>query len=226
MYRLGESLDIQATQSFDSGKYPVAQYFYREVLKRIFDILAVVLVAPIVIPVIGVAAFFVSLDGGSAFYSHRRVGRNGQLFSCWKLRSMCVNADEALEKYLSENPAARREWELNQKLQHDPRITRVGRFIRRTSIDELPQLLCVLLGEMSIVGPRPFTPDQEPLYPSIAYYAMRPGLTGLWQISERSESTFAKRAVYDNQYAESVSLQTDFGIIWRTFGVVLRATGV
>jgi lipopolysaccharide/colanic/teichoic acid biosynthesis glycosyltransferase len=115
---------------------------------------------------------------------------------------------------------------VNQKLRNDPRITAVGRFIRKTSIDELPQLFCVLKGEMSLVGPRPFMPDQKDLYKGNAYYAMRPGLTGLWQVSDRNETSFAERAIFDTKYARSLSMMTDISILFRTVGAVTRGTGM
>jgi len=143
----------------------------------------------------------------------------------WKFRTMVPNAEAILSQYLADNPEARAEWDSKQKLAKDPRITKVGRILRRTSVDELPQLLNVFAGDMSLVGPRPMMPSQQALYPGHGYYRLRPGLTGKWQISERHTSTFAERAVYDDAYEQDLSLGTDLGIIGRTIGVVLRCTG-
>jgi len=139
---------------------------------------------------------------------------------------MVTDADERLREHLENNPTAKLEWDVNQKLRNDPRITAVGHFIRKTSLDELPQLFNVLLGDMSIVGPRPFLPNQKDLYKGHAYYTMRPGLTGLWQVSDRNESSFAERTIYDNQYAQKLTLRTDASIVLRTVGAVVRGTGM
>lgn len=143
----------------------------------------------------------------------------------WKLRSMVPNADAVLEDYLNSNPDARIEWDRTQKLKHDPRITTVGRLIRKTSIDELPQLLNVFKGEMALVGPRPMMLDQRVLYPGVAYYAMRPGITGFWQTSTRNESSFAERATYDASYFTAMSFKTDLQVLLKTVGVVVTGTG-
>jgi lipopolysaccharide/colanic/teichoic acid biosynthesis glycosyltransferase len=165
------------------------------------------------------------LDGKSPFYTQPRVGRNGHIFRMWKLRSMVADADARLGAYLDSNPERRREWDETQKLRDDPRITRVGRIIRKTSIDELPQLWNVLRGEMSLVGPRPMMPDQQAIYPGTAYYALRPGITGFWQTSVRNESSFADRARFDAQYFRDLSLGTDLVVMLRTVRVVLCGTG-
>jgi lipopolysaccharide/colanic/teichoic acid biosynthesis glycosyltransferase len=143
----------------------------------------------------------------------------------FKLRSMVAGADDVLESYLANNPDAKAEWDRTQKLKNDPRITGFGKIIRATSMDELPQIINVLLGEMSIVGPRPMMCDQRALYPGSEYYAMRPGITGFWQISVRNESSFSQRAQFDRAYFMQMSFLTDLKVILRTFGVVLRATG-
>ncbi|MEL7172250.1 MAG: sugar transferase, partial [Pseudomonadota bacterium] len=150
---------------------------YRARLKRLVDILLVCLSAPVWLPVVAALALFIRRDGGPAFYTQKRVGRDGTEFEFLKLRTMIVGADDYLRAYLAENPAAKAEWDLHQKLQDDPRITGFGRFLRKSSLDELPQLLNVLRGDMSIVGPRPMMPNQKSLYPGTAYYRMRPGLT-------------------------------------------------
>ncbi|MDO6512024.1 sugar transferase [Celeribacter halophilus] len=202
--------------------------FYRNIGKRSFDVIFLLMVSSFVVPVILILAVLVKLDGGPAFYAQRRVGRNGKIFQFYKLRSMHVNADELLVKLCRENPEIAAEWETYQKLRHDPRITKIGHFIRKTSLDELPQLLNIFKGDMSFVGPRPFMPSQQMLYEGArgsAYFQMRPGLTGPWQVSGRGESSFAARVRYDNFYHRKLSFLTDMSLILRTFTVVLKSTG-
>lgn len=191
-----------------------------------FDFLVVLAVMPIVLPFFLLISLLIAAEGHSPFFRQERVGMDGKRFGMWKFRTMVRNAEQELERYLAANDMARAEWQKNQKLTHDPRCTRIGRILRRTSIDELPQLLNVLTGDMSLVGPRPMLPKQQALYPGHAYYRLRPGLTGPWQVSERHKSTFAARAVFDDRYEVEVSLATDIGIALRTVGVVLRGTGV
>lgn len=204
---------------------PVRRGFYRNAGKRMLDVVLVLLAAPAVLPVVVLCALFVMLDGGSPFYGQLRVGRGGKLFKMWKLRTMVPDADRKLRRHLAENPDARVEWEVKQKLTQDPRITRFGMILRRLSLDELPQLWNVLTGDMSLVGPRPMMPDQQPLYPGHAYYLLRPGLTGPWQVSDRNSSSFAARAGHDDAYEREVTLATDARIMVATVQVVLRATG-
>lgn len=194
-------------------------------IKRGFDLAAVIVTAPFWMPVVGTLAVLARRDGGKAFYAQWRVGRDGKPFRLWKLRSMVPDAESRLEAYLAANPAARQEWDVHQKLKQDPRVTRLGHFLRTYSLDELPQLWNVLVGDMSLVGPRPMFLAQEALYPGTDYYDFRPGLTGLWQISERNGCTFAARAHYDNLYAERISLSTDISILFLTVGVVFKGTG-
>ncbi|MBM2575140.1 sugar transferase [Jannaschia sp. Os4] len=198
---------------------------YRATVKRVVDVALVLLAAPVVLPVVGLLAGLTMLDGGPAFYAQRRIGRNGAPFLMWKLRSMVVGADAALEAHLAADPAARREWDRHQKLERDPRVTWMGRITRRTSLDELPQLWNVLAGDMSLVGPRPMMEGQRALYPGHEYYRLRPGLTGAWQVSARHESDFADRAGYDRDYDRALSVGGDARIIAKTVGVVLRASG-
>lgn len=195
-------------------------------VKRSIDLAGVIALAPVALFIIAIAALLVRLDGGRAFYSQSRVGLNGTTFTMWKLRTMRPDAQDVLEAHLDADPEAKAEWDANQKLRHDPRITRVGAVLRKYSIDELPQLLNVLTGQMSLVGPRPIMPEQGPRYPGKAYFSLRPGLTGLWQISERNDCTFAERALHDNRYAATMSLGTDLWILARTVGVVLHGTGL
>ncbi len=201
--------------------------FYRRGGKIVFDWLLVLTSLPIVIPLVGILAILVALDGATPFYRQRRVGRNGKVFQMLKLRTMVPNAEQVLEEYLVQNPEARREWDRDQKLRDDPRITRLGRFLRKASFDELPQLWNVLSGDMSLIGPRPMMVCQQALYPNpgLAYYRLRPGITGLWQVSDRNESSFADRATFDGSYYNDLSLKADLSIFVRTISVVTRATG-
>lgn len=198
---------------------------YRQWVKRPLDVLAVLLLLPIALPLIILSAALIALDGHAPFYTQKRVGRDRAVFKLWKLRTMVPNADAILAEYLQNNPAAAREWAVNQKLKHDPRITRVGAILRKTSLDELPQLWNVLKGDMSLIGPRPMMVDQTALYPGTAYFDLRPGITGPWQVSDRNACSFAKRADYDDAYKADLSFAGDFGILLRTVGVVVRGTG-
>jgi len=204
---------------------PARQSYYRLYFKRFFDVAFVVAAAPVALPLVLFAALLAMLDGGAPFYRQRRVGQNGRIFDMIKIRTMVPDADRVLAAYLAEYPDAHPEWEKHQKLRNDPRITRVGCFLRKASLDELPQLWNVLVGDMSVVGPRPMMVDQKPLYSGTAYFAMRPGVTGAWQVSDRNESTFAERVGFDDAYYRDISLKTDLNIIARTVGVVIRCTG-
>ncbi len=199
--------------------------FYRRVIKRVLDVTAILAAAPVVVPVVGVLALMVAREGGSPFYTQSRVGRGGKAFRMWKLRTMVTDADQRMEEYLAANPAARAEWDSTQKLRHDPRITRFGQFLRRSSLDELPQLWNVLRGDMSLVGPRPMMLNQQAMYPGTAYYRLRPGVTGYWQTAGRNRTTFEARAEYDAVYDDNLTLTTDLRILARTVGVVLKGTG-
>ena len=214
-----------AFAGLETGAVPAGPGLYRKWAKRAFDITAILLALPIVLPVLALLVLAVAAQGGAPFYRQTRVGLNGKTFTMWKLRSMIPGADAALARHLQANPAARAEWALTQKLKNDPRITPVGDILRRTSLDELPQLWNVLKGEMSLVGPRPMLPDQQGLYPGTAYYAMLPGITGLWQVSARNETAFAERAYYDSRYYSSLSFATDLRTLLATVRVVTRATG-
>ena len=198
---------------------------YRNYVKRLFDVAAVLSASLVVGPLILLLALLVAADGSNPFYWNERVGRRGRNFRMLKLRTMVPDADKMLEDYLSRNAEARLEWNSTQKLKSDPRITRVGRFLRKTSLDELPQLWNVLTGDMSLVGPRPMMPSQRPLYHGLAYYSLRPGITGIWQVSDRNESAFSKRAEYDSAYDEKLTFRMDMWLLWSTVRVVLKGTG-
>lgn len=194
--------------------------------KRVVDVILVFLSLPVALLLIGLCALALKLEGGAAFYWQDRIGRDGRKFRILKLRTMVMDADARLEKLLQENPLLRAEWEETQKLKSDPRITIVGNFLRKTSLDELPQLWNVLIGDMSLVGPRPMLPEQLPLYgPPAAYYALRPGITGTWQVSARNESRFSDRAIMDAEYRRELGFWTDAKLLYLTIGVVMRRTG-
>ena len=198
---------------------------YRTAFKRVLDIALVCLAAPIIVLTVALLALGAARDGGNPFYCQDRVGRDGRVFRMWKLRTMVLDADARLADHLASDATARREWDTSQKLKSDPRITRFGRMLRKCSLDELPQLWNVLTGEMSLVGPRPMMTSQQDIYPGTAYYRLRPGITGSWQVSRRNESSFAERAGFDTDYEQSLALGTDLRLLVRTVGVVLRATG-
>lgn len=198
---------------------------YRNGLKRALDLLLVLVSLPVTLPLIVLLAGAVWAGGGSPFYAQDRVGRGGRIFRMWKLRTMQPDAERVLQAHLARDPALRAEWDAHQKLRDDPRITPLGHLLRKSSLDELPQIWNVLRGDMSLVGPRPMMPCQQPLYDGEAYYALRPGLTGLWQVSARNDSVFAYRAACDSRYDQRLGLWTDFRIILFTFVVVMRGTG-
>lgn len=198
---------------------------YRDVFKRVFDVVAVLLAAPVVVPVVAGLAIAVARDGGSPFYAQPRIGKSGRVFRMWKLRSMVRDADAQMKTLLETDQAARAEWDATQKLRNDPRITPLGQLLRRSSLDEIPQLWNVLIGDMSLVGPRPMMVNQRDLYPGTAYYLLRPGITGYWQTAGRNRTTFRARAEYDTVYEEGLAFTTDLRILMRTVGVVINGTG-
>ena len=198
---------------------------YRSGLKRFFETTLVILTAPVTVPFILLLALLVSLDGGRPFYNQKRVGLGGRVFRIWKLRTMVIDADARLQAHLASNPDAQIQWLRTQKLKQDPRVTPIGRILRKISLDELPQLLNVLNGTMALVGPRPMMLDQQSIYLGGAYYRLRPGITGPWQVSERNESEFVARVRYDEAYERDMSFAGDLSIMARTVAVVLRATG-
>jgi lipopolysaccharide/colanic/teichoic acid biosynthesis glycosyltransferase len=208
-----------------TDQHPRRRGLYRNLFKRALDVAAVTLALPVVAPLILGLALVVRRDGGPAFYSQLRVGKGGRHFRMWKLRSMVADADARFAAYLDANPEARREWDTTQKLKRDPRITAFGAFLRKSSLDELPQLFNVLAGDMSLVGPRPMMLNQQAMYPGQAYFALRPGITGHWQTAGRNATSFGARAAYDTAYDADLSLQTDLAILARTVGVVMRGTG-
>jgi len=220
------SRDYRAEIAVPVSEFEGSRSLYSRIGKRELDLVLCVILTPIVFVAVALIALAVKLEGGPVFFRQKRLGQNGRVFKILKVRTMVDDAEARLEEYLVANPEARAEWDHNQKLRKDPRITRVGRFLRRTSLDELPQLWNVFRGDMAIVGPRPMTVEQGPLYPGTAYYRLRPGITGPWQVSDRHETSFAARATYDTTYAQTLSLSNDLTILGKTVGVVLRCTGV
>ncbi|WP_265501109.1 sugar transferase [Paracoccus beibuensis] len=198
---------------------------YRNGVKRLTETFLILAAAPVVLPLILLMALVIACDGANPFFAQKRIGQGGRVFRIWKLRTMVADAERQLTTYLEQNSEAREEWARTQKLKSDPRVTWIGRVLRKCSMDELPQLFNVLNGTMSLVGPRPMMVDQAPLYFGKAYHRLRPGITGLWQISARNESEFIARVRYDEVYDRCLSFRNDLGILLRTVKVVLRGTG-
>jgi len=201
---------------------------FNRMVKRIFDVVAALLLLGLLVPICVIVSFMIMRDGGPIFFAHERIGRNGRIFKCFKFRTMVRDAGAALEQVFTSDPAAREEWLRTRKLKNDPRITRIGRLLRHTSIDELPQLINVLLGEMSLVGPRPVV--QQELHEHYKgdtshYLFVRPGLTGLWQISGRSRTDYEQRVRLDSSYVRNWSFWADITILLRTVPVVISCQG-
>jgi Undecaprenyl-phosphate galactose phosphotransferase WbaP len=198
------------------------------IAKRCIDLLVCSIAAPIAIPVMIALSVAIALETGfPVFYSQERLGCDDCTFRIWKFRTMVRNATEVLDRTLKMNPALRKEWEENQKLRDDPRITRVGRLLRKTSLDELPQLWNVMKGEMSLVGPRPIVREEIAKYNECyaMYRATTPGLTGLWQVSGRNRTTYAERVAFDAYYVRNWSVWMDIYLLARTITVVLTGDG-
>lgn len=198
-----------------------------KIIKRLIDIIGSLALLVLFSPLFLVVALMVSLDGGPVFYRHKRIGRDGKPFGCLKFRTMILGAEACLNEYLSYHPDQRTEWEKDQKLAFDPRITAIGNVLRRLSLDELPQLANVLVGQMSLVGPRPVTEGELKHYgaSAAAYLAVRPGLTGPWQVSGRNDVSYATRVAMDEAYVRNFSLWNDIVILLRTPGIVLSKKG-
>jgi undecaprenyl-phosphate galactose phosphotransferase len=195
--------------------------------KVLFDLAVASLILFVVSPLLLVIALLVRLDGGPAFYAHRRVGSGGQHFNCLKFRTMVVDAEQRLQKLLARDPALNSQWREQQKLDNDPRITRLGRFLRQTSLDELPQLINVAKLEMSLVGPRPIVDSEKAHYGEHLkqYYATRPGLTGLWQVSGRSDTSYNQRVRLDVWYVNNWTFWHDIVVLLKTIPAVLKRSG-
>jgi undecaprenyl-phosphate galactose phosphotransferase len=196
-------------------------------MKRAFDIVVASMLLLFLGPIFALLCYMVKRDGGNAIYGHERVGQNGKKFKCLKFRSMVTNSKEVLEKLLATSEEARIEWDKDFKLKNDPRVTRIGSFLRKTSLDELPQLWNVIRGEMSLVGPRPVIEAELERYAGdVDYYLMaKPGMTGLWQVSGRNDIDYDTRVYFDSWYVKNWALWTDIAILFKTAGVVLRRDG-
>lgn len=198
---------------------------YSKVFKRFLDVfLSLLMIAPAIVLMIPFA-LLIALNGTSPLCFQNRVGKGGRIFRMIKLRSMCVNAENRVQSDLASNPDKKQEWEASQKLQRNPRISLVSNFIRRTSIDELPQLFNVLMGHMSLVGPRPIMEDQLPLYRTDEYFLIRPGITGEWQLSGSDIVDLSERAHSDKAYYSKMSFWYDSKLLTRTIKFVFRTRG-
>lgn len=197
-------------------------------MKRAFDFFAAVAAIVALLPLLlGCCLLVAATSSGPVLFRHRRLGFGGREFNCLKFRTMEVDAESRLQEYLARDPDARREWEASHKLRNDPRITPVGQFLRRSSLDELPQLFNVLVGQMSIVGPRPIVEAEIEKYQEqfVVYAGGRPGLTGLWQVKGRNTTTYSERIAYDVEYLRNWSLFRDVWIIFITVAHVIEGTG-
>lgn len=200
---------------------------FGSISKRVFDILGAVSIGLIITPLFLAIAIKIRLSGTPVIFSHMRVGKGRKLFPCYKFRSMVPDAEKVLQDLIRANPEIQREWRENHKLKNDPRVTRFGKFLRESSLDELPQLWNVIKGDMSLVGPRPIVADELERYGSKAqtYYSVKPGMTGLWQIMGRSSVTYSRRVSMDSLYVRKQSITLDFWILIRTAFVVIRRIG-
>jgi Undecaprenyl-phosphate galactose phosphotransferase WbaP len=197
-------------------------------MKRIFDVLFASLLIVLALPFGLVIALAIVLETrGPVFFSHNRIGKAGRCFRLWKFRSMVVNSDAVLARHLEQNPGLLSEWLETHKLKSDPRVTRVGRLLRRSSLDELPQLWNVLSGDMSMVGPRPIVEAETAKYgPALALYLqVSPGLTGLWQVSGRTDTSYRQRTTLDSQYIQNWTIRTDLKVLLKTVRVVIFGHG-
>jgi lipopolysaccharide/colanic/teichoic acid biosynthesis glycosyltransferase len=226
-YSFTESVGHSLARSQRANRAP-SDFFRYRIVKRCFDVLLVLISAPVTLPLLTIVSAVVMLSSrGPVFYSHRRIRRNGAFFSMWKFRTMCVNSAEVLEDYLARHPDAHVEWNQTHKLRRDPRITSLGLFLRRYSLDELPQLWNVLMGQMSLVGPRPIVAAEVEKYGHSfdCYCRVKPGLTGLWQVSGRSELSYDARVALDCEYVKHWSLTKDAVILLKTFSSVVNQDG-
>ena len=200
----------------------------QDLAKRVIDLALTMSGGLCLLPFLLVIAVLVAVDNrGRVIFAHRRIGKGGREFKCYKFQTMVPNAQEALEKYLSANPEAKKEWEENFKLVNDPRVTKLGSFLRRTSLDEMPQLWNVIKGEMSLVGPRPIVAKEIERYgDNFKEYAMcKPGITGIWQVSGRSDTTYEERVAMDTWYAYNRTNLLDLKYLFKTVKIVLLGKG-
>lgn len=213
-------IDFSKTNSLNINKF-------QHPVKRVFDIFFAFFLLILLSPFFLFFYIIVKLDGGNAFYGHERIGKNGKKFRCLKFRSMASNSQKLLQELLASNPKAREEWNSTYKLKNDPRITKIGQFLRKSSLDEMPQLINIMKGEMSFVGPRPITAAELPQYKDnvIYYLHVTPGLTGLWQVSGRNDVDYDTRVLLDKKYVQNWSFLQDLKILAKTVLVVLFRKG-
>lgn len=223
--KLGQ--DIRSPQTMSAMRYTPRQGVFSAHMKRVFDICASLALLLLTAPLFAVIGLLVALDGGPVIYRHARVGKGFVPFNCLKFRTMMLDADGCLQEYLSYHPQARAEWGRDQKLLFDPRVTPTGKFLRATSLDELPQLINVLRGDMSLVGPRPVTSAELSHYNRHVseYASVLPGITGLWQVSGRNDLSYERRVELDCEYVRRHTFLMDFKILIRTAGVLLSRKG-
>lgn len=206
---------------------PIASFSYR-VLKPLLDLFIVFMALPVALPLgIFLAGLIRLTSRGSALYRHRRIGQFQKPLYVWKFRTMYEDSDQLLEQHLSGSPEARQEWARTQKLRDDPRVTPIGRLLRKTSLDEIPQLLNVLAGDMSVVGPRPIVDDERPKYGKYfrTYTSAIPGITGLWQVSGRCDVDYPERVLMDVRYVEQWSFWMEMKILSKTIYAIIHSRG-
>jgi exopolysaccharide production protein ExoY len=202
---------------------------FRAVAGRVIDLTIATFVLAMMLPALLIIALFIwSADGASPIFAHRRVGRGKRLFPCYKFRTMVPDAEKRLRAFLEQNASAAEEWRRDRKLRDDPRVTALGRFLRKSSLDEIPQLVNVLLGHMTLVGPRPIVEEEQARYGKylVHYCSVKPGITGLWQISGRNDVSYRRRVALDTYYSRSKkSLRFDLLILTKTIPAVVLAKG-
>jgi exopolysaccharide production protein ExoY len=222
---LSEQPDRLEVEPFARGA--ASRFSYALFGKRAFDFLAGIVLLLLFAPAILFLGAMVALDGGKPFIGLRRVGHDGRHFRCWKIRTMVLDAEQRLAHILASDPEAAAEWARDQKLSDDPRVTWLGRSMRSTSLDELPQLWNVVRGDMSLVGPRPVTDAEMVRYGEAAshYVSVRPGITGLWQVQGRNDVSYEKRVRLDVSYVSQLGFIQDVSILFQTVGAVLKRTG-
>jgi exopolysaccharide production protein ExoY len=220
----GQELFSTAANIAAFAAYPPPVPLWKRAFDLLFSVGALLFFAPFML---AVAAAILLRERGPVFYAQERIGHGGRPFRCLKFRTMVRDADAQLAALLARDPAARAEWEATRKLTHDPRISCIGNVLRKTSLDELPQFLNVLRGQMSVVGPRPIVAEEAEFYRDdfLAYKAVRPGITGIWQVSGRSNTTYAERVAMDVHYVAHQSLWLDIGIVARTVSAVVLQVG-
>jgi exopolysaccharide production protein ExoY len=210
------------------GQSKAAPYTIGGKSKRIFDVIIASITLIVFLPLFAFVVLLLKLtDPGPVIFRHIRVGQGGRRFACFKFRSMVLDSDKVLKTLLESDPAARKEWDRTQKLANDPRITPVGKFLRQSSLDELPQLINVIRGDMSLVGPCPIVPSELTRYGDklTLYLQARPGITGIWQVSGRNDCGYDRRIEMDANYVRNWRFSTDFVILLRTLGAVLAQRG-